>query len=319
MKTALALLNAAVLALALTACGGRGETSTPRLQDTPPPSIQVSSTQTDNVETLQMTMKMETHLEHFDLTLTPPESLAYQLYKNGELAKTRVDIPGNSYSDNVPRVFLYDVESDVGYVYKKSGSTYTLDPEITSEVIAQLGLGEQIQDANAHIEPLTTMSEEEFKLQAQTLGYNVQGAEGQLTAQTSDQSSEDSEEITLYYDSEVGAVTKYEQVSTIDGQTQVLEGTVKFTEVPGMNDIILPYETKIVRPTDGTLSSQSTGADTLEISPSQTDKVIPSGWSATSYEPTLTTASTDTVEQTIRFDDIKVNLVDPNIFSIGGQ
>ena len=314
MKPALALLNAAVLALALTACGGRAET--PRLQDTPPPTIQVSSTQTDNIETVQAMMRMEVHLEHLELTMSQPEAAAHYLYQNDQLTRTRADIPGNTFPDNLPRTILYDVTNDVGYSYVKRGSTYEPDSLLTSEDIATLNLGEHLQDANLSVKPMTTMSEQEFRLRAQTLNYRVQGAEQQLMAQSTSQDSTGEEEITLHYDPEVGAITKFEQVKTVDGQTQTSEGSVKFAQVPGMDNVIMPYEIKIRQTAPGHLSTQSADTDTLKVSPSEVDGSIPSGWSVTPYTPTL---STQSVEQTIRFNDIKVNMADPSVFWIGGQ
>ena len=137
--------------------------------------------------------------------------------------------------------------------------------------------------------------------------------------------------MTVTFDTEVGAVTVVLDVITAEELVQTNESNIQYTEIEGIEDGIIPYEIKTTSTTEvleEIMPMELPVADEVielpegEEAPEQLD--VPEGYEiveAYDAPPGEGTVDLQTVEveQTLRYEDIKVNEVSEDFFLLGGE
>lgn len=280
-----------VLLLVLVACGS------PATSDIPP-TIEVQGASA-TLKTVQLNMKVTVKNTRLGISTSTPTGLrASYLYSgtggvNRQPDKLRTDIPGAMYKDGRARTLV-----ERGDVYalganKTGGSissagtgsdttvyfsdSMNVDTALT-EALASSGTGSMTSlNMNLSGDPFGTVSPTVFKDNALAEGYTVSNSAGTVTAtRTAPQNGGAWRQI-LYYDADVGAVSRIEVTAEGESGSEKTTTDIKYVDASGIPGMAMPY--------------QINSTTTTQLPP-ESDIIF--GRSMTS-------------QQTITFSDIKIN------------
>jgi hypothetical protein len=236
----------------------------------------------------------------------------------------RLDYPANMFGDGQARVLIYDEAKESARVLLKEG--LLPDPVLSTEEFQGLDLAATFRMMTGFADkPFTKMSADQFVTKARLAAFDIaeQTPKGiTLTQQRTSPFGES--KMTVYFDAEVGAVTEVSDQATTSEYVQTTETNIKHTTVEGIDNSVIPYEvtTKATTEVNRDLAPMELPvADTVvEVPAGEEPQIeVPAGYEVVSdYISPPGQGSVDVskveTEQTIRYEDIKVNEVAADYF-----
>ncbi len=320
MKKYLSFVVAVVLTCVLSACGDNSK----------PPVVRTQPNAEGGISTFQVEMRT-TYKDQDGFVMESPRGMtASYLFREGSTAM-RLDIPGGMFPDNQSRIVVLDGASGGEARFLLQDSLLP-DPALSSADASGLtGIAMGMMDTvvGFNDKPFMKISPDQFVENLRFAAFDVTNqTDARVVATRTRATPLGQQTMTLHFDAEVGAVTSVDNVIVTPELTQTTNTDIKYTAVVGIEDSAIPYE----------ITAKATMELNTDIEPLELpvpDKVVevPEGQSIVVEVPAgmeivdeyIAPVGEGTVdmtkvemEQTIRYEDIKVNEVTADYVLVGG-
>jgi hypothetical protein len=293
------------------------------------PIVRVGPGTDEGVKTFQVEINAEVAAPFMGLRTRSSRGLrAAYLFENGNL-KTRLDIPAQMLPDQRSRVILTDYAQKTARVY--FADNRQLDPQFDAAAFGQLlmddspGLQAGFGDLR---QPFRLMTSDQFEAVAHRAGFDLVDKKAQLLTVRRTYSRDGlSRKLTLTFDAGVGAVTQVEDVTVSPSATLEAVSRVQYTEVPNTTDIAVPHQidtsSTVTLQGDLRQPTMELPVADAELKPGEQLRLQPGEEVVAKFSAPVGQGSVDpniqTSQQTIRYEDIQVNTLEPDYFTFGGK
>lgn len=306
--------------LLLTACGGK----------TAAPVVRAQPNAEGGISTFQVEMR-STYKSDNGLVAESPKMTTSYLFREGSMAM-RLDMSGMMFPDSQARVLAYDsANGGSSRLFLADG----LKPDLSVSSEDFNGFSEA---TGGMMDMMFGLSDKPFmKLSADAFVEHLRVAAFDVTEQTEKRvvatrnmdTVFGQQTMTLYFDTEVGAITEVDNTIVTPELTQITESIIKYTQVEGIENSVIPYEiiaestidlTEELEPMELPVSDvvieleegQEIPTEAPEGTELVEESISPIGQGTVGVD-------TMTIEQTIRYDDIKVNEVPEEYITLGDE
>lgn len=313
------------LLLVLAACGQKADGV---------PVVRAQPGTNGGVTTFQFEMKVESKFigqaqAGMGLSGKTPKGLrvAYRFDQGNVVA--RYDFPALMFPDSKARILLTDQRT--GQARLLLADSMSLDQSLPPQMLNDLGRS-LVESSNLGFldpkAPFKKQGLDSFTALSRQAAFDVvERTPTQVVVLRQDAIGEATRKVMLTFDPKVGAVTRSEMSSTSEHNVMKAVSEISYTEVQGMPDTVVPYEiktklsNKLVGPKKlGTVelpvaSKKFAKNETLRLKPGQT---IVNKFTSPPGEGVVDTNKME-MEQTVNYEDIKLNAATPDFFLMGGK
>lgn len=307
-----------VLLVLLAGCGSKDS-----------PIVRVGPGADKEIRTFQLEINAATAAPFMGLRTQSPRGLrAAYLFENGNL-KTRLDIPAEMLPDQRARVVLADHAQKTARVY--FADNRQLDPQFDASGFGQLlmddALGLQAGFGDLR-RPFRRMSPDQFQAVAQRAGFDLVGRKAQLLTVRRVYSRDNvTRKLTLAFDAGVGAVTQVDDVIVSPSATLEAISQVRYAELPNTTEVAVPYQidttSTVTLQGDLRQPTMELPVADAELEPGEQLQLQPGEEVVAEFSTPVGQGSVDpntqTLQQTIRYEDIRVNTLEADHFTFGGK
>lgn len=281
---------------------------------------------TTDIQTLQLSLKTSTYNKSLGTQSQTPAGLRVSYLFQDGVMHTRIDTPKDLVLDGQARIMTFDSKTQRSRILFKDG--LQPDPalqDFNPEAITEGGLSASMRMFDPK-NPFKKMTVERFQVFARTAAFDVsKESDKRFVARATFTNGKFPHTVAMYFDPEIGTVTRIEDttVSTLVTQNSVSE--IKFATVSGDPQTVIPYEIN----TDLTITSNQnippvelpTNAQTLpndQAPPLQEGEYIANHFTSAPGSG-LVDVNTMHVNQVVQYEDIQVNTVTPDFVTLGGK
>ncbi|MGL4612273.1 MAG: hypothetical protein ACRCYY_21785 [Trueperaceae bacterium] len=171
-----------------------------------------------------------------------PEGLVASYLFEDEGMTLRLDYPGVMFGDGQARVLIYNEATQSSRVLLRDG--LRPDPALSSEEFQGLDLAATFRMMTGFADkPFTRMNADQFLTKARLAAFDVSEQTDKGITLTQQRTSPFGEsKMTVYFDTEVGAVTGVSDETTTSDYVQTTETVISHTVVEGIENSVIPYE-----------------------------------------------------------------------------
>ena len=260
---------------------------------------------------------------------TPAGLRASYLFQSGQV-RARMDLPAAMFPDGQARFLLMGGGGASAtprlYLTRTQALDAQFDGDAAASMLSQYGAtpGGGLMDLKA---PFKKLSADRFVVLARQAAFDIAGnSAGKVTVRQTFGNSKLPTTATLHFDEAVGAVTSVDTTTVSPVGTQTATSDIKYAAVPGSNDTSVPYQivTKVTTHLQGDAAlPPMRQPDAQALPPGQKVPLKPGEYVAQSFTAPAGGNGADlnnrTATQTMTYQDIKVNTLEPDFFLPGGN